>query len=146
VTLKGGMSTPIRLATVDLNGENLKTADVLPKRGKNQFELRMQRDKAKEEKIRETFLVHTLFEKDPDLKKMRRDYPVRFFQLFSKGYLNYEAGEWDVARTVFEQTRDMLPDGDGPSEALLDFMGSFDFDPTRVTPKGWPRYRELIES
>mmetsp|Transcript_52431 Transcript_52431/g.118056 ORF Transcript_52431/g.118056 Transcript_52431/m.118056 type:complete len:535 (+) Transcript_52431:185-1789(+) len=145
VTLKGGMSTPIRLHTVDLNGETLKTDYILPKKGKNQFELRMQREKAKEEKISQAFQVHVIFEKDPDLKKMRRDYPPRFFQLFSKGYLNYEAGEWDVARSVFEATRDMLGESDGPSKALLDFMAQFEFDSSRATPKGWPRYRELIE-
>mmetsp|Transcript_90350 Transcript_90350/g.255856 ORF Transcript_90350/g.255856 Transcript_90350/m.255856 type:complete len:1020 (+) Transcript_90350:208-3267(+) len=146
VTLKGGMSTPIRLHTVDLSGESLKTDYVVPKRGNNQFELRMQREKAKEEKLQEAFKIHALFERDPDLKKMRKEYPVRFFQLFSKGYLNYEAGEWDVARSVFEQTRDMLGWGDGPSKALLDYMALFQYESFRVTPKGWPRYRELIET
>jgi len=146
VTLKGGMSTPIRLHTVDLNGESLSSDYVLPKRGKNQFELRMQREKAKEEKMQDSFKVHTRFEKDPYLKEMRKEYSPRFFQLFSKGYLNYEAGEWDVARSVFEITRDMLNESDGPSKALLDFMGQFHFDAQRVTPKGWPRYRELIEN
>mmetsp|Transcript_8444 Transcript_8444/g.26258 ORF Transcript_8444/g.26258 Transcript_8444/m.26258 type:complete len:919 (-) Transcript_8444:232-2988(-) len=145
VTLKGGMSTPIRLHTVDLNGDTLKPDYVVPKRGKNQFELRLQREKAKEEKMQESFQVHTLFEKDPDLRKMRKEYPTRFFQLFSKGYLNYEAGEWNVARTVLETTRDMLSGKDGPSQALLDFMAQFEFDSARVTPKGWPHYRELIE-
>lgn len=145
VTLKGGMSAPIRLHTVDLNGEILHTEHVHTKRGVNQFELRMQREKAKEEKMQETFLVHTLFETDSDIANMRKQYPPLFFQLFTKGYLNYEAGEWDVARSVFEQTRDMLGGGDGPSKALLDFMSGFKFDSSRATPKGWPGYRELTE-
>jgi len=69
-----------------------------------------------------------------------------FFQLFTKGYLNYEAGEWDVARRVFEQTREMLgASRDGPSKALLDFMSGFKFESSRATPKGWPGYRELTE-
>merc|ERR1711884_678843 len=82
VTLKGGMSTPIRLHTVDLCGESLKTDYILPKKGKNQFELRMQREKAKEEKMQDSYKVYSLFEKDADLKTMRKDFPPRFFQLF----------------------------------------------------------------
>jgi class 3 adenylate cyclase len=146
VTLKGGMSAPIRLHTVDLNAESLKTDYVLPKKGKNPFELRMQREKAKAEKMQESFKVHTIFEKDPDLKKMRKDFPLRFFQLFSKGYLNYEAGEWDVARTVFQDTKKYLGVLDGPSEALLSFMSIYGYDASRVQPKGWPGYRELTET
>lgn len=145
VTLKGGMSAPIRLHTVDLNGECLQPDYVAPKKGANQFELRMQREKAKEEKMQDNFFVHHLFDKDADMRKMRKQYPQRFFQLFTKGYLNYEAGEWDVARRVFEQTRDMLAQSDGPSKALLDFMGQHDFDSSNFSPKGWPGYRELTE-
>merc|ERR1719188_2438926 len=48
VTLKGGMSTPIRLHTVDLNGDILKTDHREQKKEVNQFELRMQRERAKE--------------------------------------------------------------------------------------------------
>jgi len=39
VTLKGGMSAPTRLHTVDLNGESLGTEHVVTKKGVNQFEL-----------------------------------------------------------------------------------------------------------
>jgi class 3 adenylate cyclase len=145
VTLKGGMSAPIRLHTVDLNGEILKTDKVNSKKSVNQFELRMQREKAQKEKMQDSFMVHAIFEKDADIITMRKQYPLSFFQLFAKGYLNYEAGEWDVARRVFEQTRDMLGECDGPSKALLDFMSTFKFDSSKVTPKGWPGYRELTE-
>lgn len=145
VTLKGGMSTPIRLQTVDLHAECLETEFTYRRTDLNQFELRMQREKAKEEKMQESFKVHSLFEKDPDLKSMRKPFPPRFFQLFKKGYLNYEAGEWDVARSVFETTRDFLRTTDGPSRALLDFMAQYDYDSSRVTNKGWPNYRELTE-
>merc|ERR1712232_1191363 len=82
VTLKGGMSAPIRLHTVDLNGEILQTEHVHTKKGVNQFELRMQREKAKEEKMQDSFLVHALFETDADIANMRKQYPSQFFQLF----------------------------------------------------------------
>merc|ERR1712070_1232634 len=137
VTLKGGMSAAIRLHTVDVNGEILNAEPPQSKKGVNQFELRMKREKAKEEKMQDSFSVHSLFETDVDIVNMRKEYPPKFFQLFTKGYLNYEAGEWDVARQVFEQTRDMLKGvSDGPSTALLDFMAGFKFDSSRASPKG----------
>merc|ERR1712073_225610 len=74
VTLKGGMTTPMKLHTVDLNSESLRTDySVVRKKGKNQFELRMQREKAKVEKMNASFEVYTLFEKDADLKTMRKE-------------------------------------------------------------------------
>jgi len=142
VTLKGGMSTAMRLHTVDIVAENLSSDAVAPKRS----EIKRLREKTKEEKFRRTFKVHELFETNSDLRQMRKDFPKSFFQLFSKGYLNYEAGEWDVARDIFERTREMLPEPDGPSRALLDFMGRHGYDPTRVGAKGWHGYRELAET
>merc|ERR1712146_116917 len=106
---------------------------------------RMQREKSREEKMKDTFLIESLFETDPDLKAMRQAFPKRFFQLFTKGYLNYEAGEWDVARVVFEQTRHMLADVDGPSQALLRFIARFNYDSSQAPLKGWPGHRELNE-
>eukprot|EP00927_Polykrikos_kofoidii_P038864 TRINITY_DN33308_c0_g1_i1.p1 TRINITY_DN33308_c0_g1~~TRINITY_DN33308_c0_g1_i1.p1 ORF type:complete len:956 (-),score=150.21 TRINITY_DN33308_c0_g1_i1:278-2872(-) len=149
VTLKGGMSTSIHLHTLDLHGEALKTecedAQQRPSHGQNQFELRLQREKAKDEKMQSLFLVHQCFETDPDVRVMRKDFPVRFFQLFTKGFLNYEAGEWDVAKSVFETTIGILGEVDGPSRALLNYMSQFDFVSSRVSPKGWPGWRELTD-
>eukprot|EP00932_Pfiesteria_piscicida_P018587 SRR837773.5434.p1 GENE.SRR837773.5434~~SRR837773.5434.p1 ORF type:complete len:286 (+),score=98.43 SRR837773.5434:94-858(+) len=146
VTLKGGMSTPTRLHTVDLNGDCAVGDYVLPSQGKNQFELRALRERAKEDKLSPNFKVVSTFETDEDILKMRRDFPARFFHSFAKGYLNYEAGEWDVARRIFENTRGMLPEVDGPSQALLDYMAQLDFQASRATAKGWPGYRELTEA
>jgi len=141
-----GVSAPIRLHTVDLQAESLVRDEMVPKPSdRDQVELRAQREKAKEEKLKDSFSVPRLFETDPDLLQMRKRLPTGFFQLFAKGYLNYEAGEWDVARSVFEKTRGMLPDGDGPSQALLNFMALSEFESTGATARGWPGYRVLAE-
>lgn len=160
VTL-GGMSTPIRLHALDLNAEVLGGESSLVREGSqfasrtslhlnddNPFELRRQREKAKEEKMQSSFEVKHILETDSDLRHMRADYPERFFQQFRKGFFNYEAGEWTVAREVFEATFSMLqlPWSDGPSQFLLDYMSRFDFDSSRASPKGWPGYRELSEA
>mmetsp|Transcript_49471 Transcript_49471/g.115712 ORF Transcript_49471/g.115712 Transcript_49471/m.115712 type:complete len:873 (+) Transcript_49471:116-2734(+) len=148
VTLKGTWK-PLKLHTIDLYAECLhrevEEQMQLSRKPMNPFELRMQRDKAKEEKLQQSFKVHKLFSSEPDIRMMRRDFPRKFFDLFMKGYLNYEAGEWDVARVVLEQTRTMLGRIDGPSRTLLDFMAGFEFESSHVPPKGWPGHRELPE-
>lgn len=145
VTLKGGMSTPTTLHTVDMNVDDIVDDGRMTAPMQNQFELRLLRERAKEEKLQPGFAVSALFETDEDIQHMRKHYPPRFFQCFSKGYLNYEAGEWDVAREIFEGTKYMLPDADGPSKTLLDYMARCEFDPRKATPKGWLGYRELTD-
>jgi len=147
VTLKGVSSLPIRLFSVDLSGENLG-GDYYGHRASkdgsdNIFEIRRLREKAKDAKMQDSFRVHRVFENSYDVKKMRKDYTLHFFHEFAKGFFNYEAGEWDVAREVFERTREMLTHLDGPSKALLEFMELHNFDASHATPKGWPGYREL---
>mmetsp|Transcript_39516 Transcript_39516/g.113706 ORF Transcript_39516/g.113706 Transcript_39516/m.113706 type:complete len:980 (+) Transcript_39516:112-3051(+) len=151
VTFKGGMSTPIRLFSVDLRGERLigKNRPLFTstgRRNENQFEVRRIREKAKDEKLQESFNVYEVFVNDSDLALMREKFHTRFFQQYSKGFFNYQAGEWGVARTVFSSTVNMLPWTDGPSEVLLEYMGNFGFDSSKATPKGWPGHRELTEA
>mmetsp|Transcript_15315 Transcript_15315/g.44278 ORF Transcript_15315/g.44278 Transcript_15315/m.44278 type:complete len:969 (-) Transcript_15315:124-3030(-) len=145
VTLKGGMTKAMRLHTIDVNGEKLRTEPATRKKYQNQFEARRSREKAKEEKFRPSFKVHSLFETNDDFEQMRQDYPLKFFQLFNKGYMNYEAGEWDVAREIFQRTCAMV-NPDGPSQALLGYMKQYDYDSSKVSPKGWPGFRELTET
>lgn len=149
VTFKGGMSTPTRVFSVDLSGEGLKGKYIgsnASGRGQNPFEVRRLREKAKEEKLQASFKVYGLFQKDPDLVRMREKFQPRFFQQYSKGFFNYQAGEWGVAKTVFESTVNMLPWVDGPSKVLLEYMEEFQFDSSRATPKGWPGHRELPDA
>ncbi|CAK0877027.1 unnamed protein product, partial [Prorocentrum cordatum] len=142
-----GAREPLRLHTVDLNADILEYERAArPSTRLNQFELRREREAAKEEKLSHLFNVPSLFKTDEDLKMMRAKFPSTFFSSFRKGMLNYEAGEWDVARTELELTRNMLwgpSSPDGPSKALLDFMAQFDYEPSRATPKGWPGFREI---
>lgn len=82
----------------------------------------------------------TDFAFDKNVQRMRRRYTFDFMQAFEKGYVNYEAGEWDVAADVLRETSQMLvPPGDGPSVALLDYITSFD----SKAPANWPGYREF---
>jgi len=141
VALKGTKS-PTRIFTIDMN-EKILTVDQNPKRKiKNRYKARLLREEMKNAKMEESYSVVKEFTLDEDLRKMRAPYFLSFFQEFEKGYLNYEAGEWDVARFVLEKTKDMVTDcaEDGPSATLLMFLKERDYD-----AKGWPGYRELSE-
>merc|ERR1719506_3467749 len=77
------------------------------------------------------------FKRDPVLAQMREKFSKPFFQAYQKGYLNYRAGEWDVAMEAFQESLDMLDFTDGPSKALIDYISAhicFDGDESR--PKG----------
>lgn len=149
VKLQGSQSAT-RLFTVDLIPEVLTVESaVREKRRKNlnRAQTRHAREQAKVDILQETYQVHDVFDADKGVKRMRERFFLGFFQEFEKGYLNYEAGEWDVAAQVLRGTRHMLRSGaggsaeDGPSCTLLEYMRRFGFQ----APKSWPGWRELEE-
>lgn len=150
VTLQGGMLTPLYLYTVDLNSE-VPLLPEQPAQAENsqQAQLRRKREQTKDARIASDFQVHHLFSSDPDIVQMRSPYSAHFFQQFKKGFLNYEAGEWAIARRLLESASGSIESAlgirDGPSAALLDFMQRFNFDPSGVSAKGWPGFRSLEE-
>jgi len=75
---------------------------------------------------------------DFHLRNMRTIYTAEFCQMYERGYLNYEAGEWAVASEAFIKTRSMLI-SDGPSNTLLAYMYSHE----NVAPGNWPGYCKL---
>lgn len=87
------------------------------------------------------YQIHWLFERDADIRTMRRRYKDEFFCRFSMAYLNYEAGEWLVAKNTLNLTRFMSQKEDGPSAALLRFMRPYQWQ----APEGWPGYRTFKE-
>jgi len=142
-----GSKTPTRLYTVDLDYENVEVdSDRLDrkKRHVDRHESREHREKVKMRKLEPDYQVHKIFVTDKNVLVMRERYSEEFFQEYEKGYMNYEAGEWNVASEVLRRTRSMLcvdMDEDGPSRALLDFMSRHDFQ----APFGWQGYRERSE-
>jgi len=143
-----GSNVPTRLFTVDLNQEILAVESAISERRRrnpNRFQERPLREQLKERILMDdTYKVHTLFDTDKDVRRMRERFSVEFFREFEKGYLNYEAGEWDVAAKVLNRTKTMLASVsgyDGPSSTLLDYMESFNNE----APAGWPGWRELRE-
>jgi len=76
-----------------------------------------------------------------DISTMRERYTQEFLSIFNMGYQNYSQGEWQVAQRLLSRTRIMLGMDDGPSTALLRFMGTpYDY----VAPTDWKGKHELF--
>eukprot|EP00405_Crypthecodinium_cohnii_P044745 CAMPEP_0206584772 /NCGR_PEP_ID=MMETSP0325_2-20121206/35963_1 /ASSEMBLY_ACC=CAM_ASM_000347 /TAXON_ID=2866 /ORGANISM="Crypthecodinium cohnii, Strain Seligo" /LENGTH=943 /DNA_ID=CAMNT_0054092077 /DNA_START=70 /DNA_END=2898 /DNA_ORIENTATION=- len=132
ITLRGVISQPMRLVTIDLYAGALQGSYYPnPKGAANPYEVRLKKEKVREAKMQITFQVHQHFEQDIDITAMRSPFTARFYEEYNKGFYNYEAGEWDVASRAFEKTRTMISPPDGPSKALLEYMASCGFDARR---------------
>jgi len=138
-----GAKEAFKLYTVDLDDLALEvdrvTAAAHSKHAK--FKQRYEVQQRKRERWSDDFDMHALFERDPDIQTMRSKFTSKFFCRFNMAYLNYEAGEWAVAKDMLDATRFLLVTEDGPSAALLRFMKQSDW----VAPKAWPGYRVLSE-
>jgi len=139
-----GSKIATRLFTVDLNPEVLPVESESTARRRrlmNRAQERAEREQRKDAIKQDQFQVHEIFNTDKSIRRMRDIFLLHFFREFEKGYLNYEAGEWDVAAKVLGRTAGMLEVEDGPSRTLLEYMRCFDFQ----APIGWPGWRELRE-
>ncbi len=79
--------------------------------------------------------------KDKYFQSLRHVYDSNslFRELFQKGFLNYEAGEWDVAKDTFNDILTLHVKNDGPSERLLQFMSSLNNE----APWDWKGIRDI---
>jgi len=143
-----GVKVPTRLFTVDLDCEAVSVDKHKQPRFMNLDRLRMKRQRL-DALSNGTYCAHSIFVSNLHIYRMRAVYFLEFFQLFEKGYLNYEAGEWDVALEILAETAIMLkgrcvhnPDMvDGPSIALLNYMREQGCNP----PVGWRGYNDMAE-
>jgi len=138
-----GTRKPFKLYTLDLDDMALA---VQPTRRNDasrhaKWKRRFELQKRKEERWSDEFVMHDLFMKESDIVQMRQKFTMEFFCKFNMAYLNYEAGEWEVARSMLEVSRDSLGAEDGPSVALLRYMKRHG----NATPKAWPGYRVLSD-
>jgi len=135
---------------------------------KYKYEKKKERMERKQEYMVPSFQVDKVFAEGDDIVEMRKKFTnPELYNKFAMAFLNYEAGEWPVAKTILEQVNRILSgdglggkvggkktmkfqsDGslkkkriiehDGPAEALLTFMKESDF----VSPENWKGYREL---
>ncbi|EER12046.1 hypothetical protein Pmar_PMAR019152, partial [Perkinsus marinus ATCC 50983] len=84
----------------------------------------------------ENFVVANLWEEDEDLILVRKIFTEEFLTKFAKAYKNYEAGEWEKAANILNETKEALGYEDGPSMVLLKFIQSYGCTP----PRSWKGY------
>lgn len=106
---------------------------------KDKYRLRHERERTKAERWSDDFQMCFMLTRDADIVTMRNKFTSEFFCRFNMAYLNYEAGEWRVAKDMLEVTRFLLATEDGPSAALLRYMKQYDWE----APAGWTGYRVL---
>jgi len=137
-----GYAHAFELYTLDLDDMALEVDSKLnPIYSKRSLAARLERQRRRQERWNPDFKMHCYFEEDPDMKTMRNKFTIEFLCRFNMAFLNYQAGEWSVAKDMLEVTRFLLATEDGPSAALLRFMKQYDWKP----PDRWPGYRTLLE-
>jgi len=136
-------TVPRRLFAVDLDLDVLSTPCWPPLQDAG-LQALQRRVACRAVKRSDDFQPWQAFMMDSHIRRMRAAFVPKFFQEFERAYVNYEAGEWDVAAAVLRGTLSMLKGGtwrDGPSAALLEFMERHGFR----APEDWDGHRELTE-
>jgi class 3 adenylate cyclase len=139
VDLSGG--APTKIYTIDLDDTILHveytSAAATTKASK--FKQRMERQRRKLERWTDEYSCQKLFAKDELVGRMRETFTEEFFCRFKMAYLNYEAGNWPIARTMLQETRFLLTIEDGASCALLRLIQMYGGQ----APKDWNGYRKF---
>lgn len=134
---------PFKLFSMDVDdlAIDVSRASLLPTNTKERFRNRIETRRKKAERWSDDYVMADVFERDNDILRLRGKFVDEFFFRFRRAFLNYEAGEWLVARTALEETRFFLTMEDGPSSALIRYLGQHDWQ----APKGWVGCRRLPE-
>jgi len=81
-----------------------------------------------------------IFQKDKDLKELRRHYDRAFSKKFGEAYKKYIAGDWATAEDLLSQCLKMNPK-DGPTTTLKKYIEELN----GIPPNTWKGFRELTE-
>lgn len=146
VTVKGSI-LPIELYTVDLDVSKLQLSfnkkskiDTPKEKRKEMVRSRNATKKRLENLFNERIFTRDILNDDDDIKQMRETFTEDFFRKWDKGIEDYLSGNWSSAWSIFNETKDMIPEHiDGPSKTLLGVISSNGGE----APDGWNRFREL---
>ena len=90
----------------------------------------------------------TVFAEDNDLLRLRSPITQPFLNAFNDGINAYINGDWHNAKILLLQANQIMKEhmsrynidkGDGPSESILNYIGSFGY----VAPACWKGFRVL---
>ena len=86
-----------------------------------------------------------IFDNDYDMLTLRKHIEPEFLDAHKDGISLYVAGDWPASRAMLEKADRMMAErapalgGDGPSQTVLRYMASFNFE----APKSWKGFRPL---
>jgi len=150
-----GSKTPVEILSMDLRVENIQPYKKFRPHSSKWIELGYgkiwieQKHRLKFLRLQkkdsyfpedDSWRAMNVFNGNKFLTDMRASYTKEFFQTYRKGYLNYRAGEWDVAIDTFTESESMLGFSDHPSHVLIEYMRSHAVNGT--APKSWKGVRE----
>jgi class 3 adenylate cyclase len=84
--------------------------------------------------------VDFLFIMDQDIVGLQEGISIDFIASWRNAFHLYGVGSWEPALTMFQRCTNLLPDGDGPSEALIQFITDHACNP----PADWQGYRRIL--
>lgn len=141
-----GSPHPMGIHSVDLDFTSVRVDPSeplqMPWTSQRRYRARQFLEQEKQQKLNFSIEIRELWDKDRNIKAMRRRYNTEFFQHFNMGYQNYAQGEWAVAKRMLEYTQTLLGFDDGPSGAILHFMDDHHY----VVPKDWIGVRTLSQT
>jgi len=112
---------------------------------KSEQKMRMRRELRRRMYQKPTTVIGTLLRDDKDFQTMRKGYTANFFRIFSKAILNYECGEWEVAKEALAKSNQVhrvaIGLEDGPGTSLYQFMEAHNF----IVPRKWEGSRDIDE-
>lgn len=144
VSILGGKQ-PFKLFSMDLDDLALevdRSAVKEPSGRAAKYKAKYDRQRKKNERWSDDFDMHQYYLNDRDILIMRHKFSQEFSCRFNMAYLNYEAGNWSIAKSMLEATRFLLATEDGPSAALLKYM-KHHCQSDGSAPPGWLSYRTL---
>ncbi|CAD7957137.1 unnamed protein product [Amoebophrya sp. A120] len=77
---------------------------------KEEFQMRLQREETKEERLSENYVPFDEFCEDQDIRLMTEQFTAEFHHRFGMAFVNYESGEWTVARKKLEDFQKYVPE------------------------------------
>jgi class 3 adenylate cyclase len=128
-----GATQPLGIHTFDLNstivpvGEGHAVGQILPVAETSVAELASK-------------TVDFLYIMDQDIVGLQEGISIDFVASWRNAYHLYVVGTWDHALTMFQKCTNLLVDGDGPSEALIQFIS----DNAATPPPDWQGYRKIL--
>lgn len=133
VVMVKGSATPMPIYTIDLNQDSLPQVPDSHVVGEPIPPPEISKESLTAKPIEYMFVM------DQDIVRMQEGFTMEFHSAWKQAFHLYITGSWLLAADILQRCSSMLPDGDGPSECLLNYIQSLDFTP----PEDWAGCRKL---